>query len=108
MPSVIHLGYVTGPATGTDFVSHNWDSPQHVHPPGNNPPPTSKQDNSQRSPTPSAQVTANHKQSTFGDFPHNYLQAVMELVIHTTLPPNPLSFVFERTLQVAQHNWNIL
>ena len=50
---------------------------------------------------------ANHKQATFGDFQHNYLQAVSKLIIHTTLPPNRPSFVFEQTLQAAQHNWNI-
>ena len=75
-----------------------------LSPPGNNPPPTSWQDNSQRLPTLLAQVTANHEQYTFGDFLHDYLQAVSELVTHTTLPLNPSSFVFEWALQVAQHN----
>ena len=55
-----------------------------------------------------AQATANHEQSTFKDFPHDYLQAIRELVTHTTLPPNPPSFVFEWTLKAFQHNWNIL
>ena len=55
-----------------------------------------------------AQATANHENSTFGYFPQDYLQAVRELVTHTTPSPNPLSFVFEQTLKAAQHNWNIL
>ena len=63
-------------------------------PPGNNPPSTSKLDVSQRLPTPLAQATANHKHSTLGKFPHNYLQGVRDLVTHTTLPLNPPSFVF--------------
>ena len=51
---------------------------------------------------------ANHKYSTFGNFLHNYLQAVRKHITHITLHPNPPSFVFERTLKAAQHNWNIL
>ena len=110
MPFVIHPGYATGPATGTEFISHTGTCPNTctLPPPGNNPPSTPKQDDSQRSSNLPAQVTANHDQSTFGDFLHNYLQAVRELVTHTTPPSNPPSFIFEGTLQATQHNWNII
>ena len=77
-------------------------------PPGNNPPSTSGQHDSQRFPTLPAQATVNHEQSTFRDFLPNYLQAVSELVTHSTPPLNCPSFVFLRTLQAAQHILNIL
>ena len=51
---------------------------------------------------------ANHKQSTFRDFLPDYLKLVGKLDTHTTPILNRPSFVFEQTLQAAQHNWNIL